>query len=395
MNLPEARLKIAFVHNAFIEYRTPLFEKISTQYAVDFFFEWFDHSFIEDKSKIQHYRFPRSFPPKTERSFSPTLFFYLLEGKYDLFIASGIGPLSTYITYLVSRLLHKPFVFWDETWCWPRTKWRALAWPMILWTIKNASAIVVPGVKSKEFYLSIDPSKKSKLFTAPNASLLPRDKNIVLQANRIKEELKLYDKKVILYCGRLMKQKGFEYILEAFAKLLKSNANAVLIVVGGQWGVGEKYDLKKLMIHSRVLGADEVHFTGWIDTPKKAAFFLLADVVVVPSIFDAAGSEVWGFAANEAMSMGKPVVATKAVGAAYDLIQDGINGYVVRDKDPDALLKAIKSIIDDTADQRRMGIQSFRILQEGFTYEKMFLGFVEAIKYVLKTTQKKTHEFAC
>lgn len=376
------------MHNAYIDYRTPLFEKISEKYDVHFFFEWVDQTFVRNSSSIR-LKILRSFRFVEEYTFSPLLFFFLLKGKFNLFIAGGKGQINTYVAYVLSRLLRKPFIFWDETWYWPRTRWRLLAWPMILWTLRNASAIIVSGIKSREFYHSITPLGKNKIFTAPNASLLSQDENLRLQADKIRETLNLNDKKVILYCGRLVEQKGIEYLIKAFAKLQQSNTNTFLLVMGGPFGHGGKHSFEELTGLCRSLGIDKVHFAGWKDGLKRIPYFLLADVVVVPSIFSAGGSEVWGFAVNEAMSVGKPVVATTAVGAAYDLIQDGINGYIVPDKDPEALFKAIKLIIDDLSNQKRMGFQSSRILYSGFTYEDMLLGFIKAIKYTLSTSQKK------
>lgn len=381
-------LKIAFAHNACIEYRLPLFEKLSQDYNVNFYFEWFDSSLSREKPSFK-FQFLKSIKISQDYSFSPLLFFHLLLGRYNLFIAGAIGQINTYIAFFVSRLLRKPFIFWDETWYWPCTKLRTLFWPIIIWTLKNAEAIVVPGSKSKDFYLSISAEFNNKIFVAPNASLLPQNQSIANRAEKLKEMLELKNKKVILYCGRLIKQKGLEYLIDAFKIFQKQNINSVLLVVGGQYGCGERYDLQELDVFRDVVGADKIHFTGWVDTMEKAAYFLLADVVVVPSIFFDEGSEVWGFTVNESMSVGKPVVATTAVGAAHDLIQNGINGYVVPDKNSKALFQAINMTIGTSSKQKKMGAQSLRILEKDFTYKNMLLGFKKAMKFVLDSPEIK------
>ena len=53
----------------------------------------------------------------------------------------------------------------------------------------------------------------------------------------------------------------------------------------------------------------------------------MADVFVLPSV--AHSGEVWDLVLNEAMSMGKPVISTKAAGASYDMIKNGINASQV------------------------------------------------------------------
>ena len=250
---------------------------------------------------------------------------------------------------------------------------------------------MVPGSKAKEFYLSINPQLKNKLFIAPNVSILPQNQVIHAQADLLRKSLNLDGKKVLLYCGRLIKVKGFEYLLDTFSKLQQHNDDLVLLVIGGLYGSGCKYSPEEIKSMYHIYGGEKVLFTGTIMNPKKAAYFLLADVVVVPSIFMTEEYEVWGFAVNESMSVGKPVIATEAVGAAYDLIHDGVNGYIVPDKDSEALFQAIKMIIDDPSKQKEMGAQSLRILQEGFTYESMSLGFKKAIKFAISKFSKRKH----
>jgi glycosyltransferase involved in cell wall biosynthesis len=309
------------------------------------------------------------------------LFIHLLNGKYNFFISGAIGQVNTYITFIVSRLLRKPFIFYDENWYWPRIKWRHIIWPFLSLILKNANAIIVPGSRSKEFYISINPSIENKIFIAPNVSLLPQNIGVKLRADALRKKLSLENKKVIVYCGRLVKVKGFEYLLKAFLKIQECNPNTVLLVIGGVYGTGNKYGIEELEKIYRIFGHDKVHFIGTKVNPEKAAYFLLADVIVVPSIFLGDEYEVWGFAVNESMSAGKPVVVTRAVGSAYDLIQNGKNGYIVPDKDPEALSEAISLILDDSCKRQMMGKLSLQIIQERFKYENMFLGFEQAIKF--------------
>ena len=384
------KLKIAFVHNAYIEYRIPLFENLNAIYNIKFFFEWFDLSMVKNKVSLS-YQLPKSFKITNQYSFSPTLFLCLIKGKYNFFIAGAVGQINTYITFFISRLLRKPFIFWDENWYWPCTSWgRRLIWPFLLQILKNAEAIIVPGSKSKTFYSSIHKTIKTKIFVAPNSSTLPLSKEVRLLATELKKLLSLEEKQVVLFCGRLIKVKGFEYLLKAFSTLQENNPNIILIVIGGIYGTGNRYGLGELERIYRLFGRDKVRFKGTVVNPEKAAYFLIADVVVVPSIFLDEEYEVWGFAVNEAASASKPIVATTAVGAAYDLVQNERNGYMIPDKDPTALFKAIKVILDNPAVGAKMGEQSLIIVQEGFTYINMSRSFKEAITFVLSISKKKT-----
>ena len=61
----------------------------------------------------------------------------------------------------------------------------------------------------------------------------------------------------------------------------------------------------------------------------------------------------WVLVVNKAMACGKAVIATTAVAAAYDMIKNGINGFVVREKDSAALCNAIKAALADPGQQKR------------------------------------------
>jgi len=71
------------------------------------------------------------------------------------------------------------------------------------------------------------------------------------------------------------------------------------------------------------------------------------------------------------------------VGAAFDLIKDGVNGFIVKNADVDALYEAMQKIISDPELEQSMGLESKRVIEQGFTYELMAKGFGEAIEFVL------------
>jgi glycosyltransferase involved in cell wall biosynthesis len=109
----------------------------------------------------------------------------------------------------------------------------------------------------------------------------------------------------------------------------------------------------------------------------------MCNVFVLPSIWQPDYCEAWALTLNEAMQFRKPVIATDAVGAASDLIEDGVNGFVVKNADADSPYEAMERIISDPELERRMGLESKRIIEQGFTYEHMMNGFEEAIKAVM------------
>jgi glycosyltransferase involved in cell wall biosynthesis len=124
---------------------------------------------------------------------------------------------------------------------------------------------------------------------------------------------------------------------------------------------------------------------------KMASYYKTADLVVLPTRYlsharwgENRGPEGWGLVINEAMSMGKPILTTDRAGAAPDLVKDGINGFVVRSGDVEALYSGLKSLLDGTHLREAMGKNSRRIFEQFNDFDRMFEGFRKAIEYAKK-----------
>ena len=91
---------------------------------------------------------------------------------------------------------------------------------------------------------------------------------------------------------------------------------------------------------SRVLGYDEINGEK---VPKKNLNSMVAFVIAFLTI---ASTKVVAVI-NEALSLNKPVISTTAVGAAYDLIENDVNGYQIEPDNPEELAKAIIKIIEN------------------------------------------------
>jgi len=84
---------------------------------------------------------------------------------------------------------------------------------------------------------------------------------------------------------------------------------------------------------------------------------------------------------NEAMSMHLPIITTNAVGAAYDLVINGYNGFVVQQNDVIAMYKAMKKILE--LDLSELGNNSRKLFEEKNNFKEMANGFSQAINYVI------------
>jgi glycosyltransferase involved in cell wall biosynthesis len=157
----------------------------------------------------------------------------------------------------------------------------------------------------------------------------------------------------------MIEQKGlFDFL--AVAARFRDEADRVRFVVVGEGRLRERLDAAK-----RDLGVEgNVVFAGWV--PHAAEVALPAfDIFFQPSLWEA-----MSIALLEAMAASKAVVATD-VGEAPFIVEDGVDGLLVKPKDVDGMTAALRRLIDDAALRERMGTAAARKVNERFTVERM------------------------
>jgi glycosyltransferase involved in cell wall biosynthesis len=142
----------------------------------------------------------------------------------------------------------------------------------------------------------------------------------------------------VLFAGQVSLRKGIPYLLQAFARL--KHPNKRLTIAGAI-----QDDIRALL---STLPADNVVFTGSLAQPQLAKRMSASHVLVLPSI-----EEGLALVQGQAMACGCPVLATTATGAE-DLFTDGKQGFIVPDRDTDALTQRMQQIADDPALQKKL-----------------------------------------
>ena len=175
------------------------------------------------------------------------------------------------------------------------------------------------------------------------------------QKNMLRKKLHIQEKFVVLTVGRFIHEKGFDVLLKSAQHLPKS---AGVYFVGGE--PTEEY----LHLQKRY-NLTNVHFVGFCEKAALAEYYRAADLFVLPTRGD-----VWGLVLNEAMSFGLPVITTNRCAAGLELIENGMQGYVVPVDDVQALADKINLLCSDVYQMREMGRQARkRILP--YTTERM------------------------
>jgi len=171
--------------------------------------------------------------------------------------------------------------------------------------------------------------------------------------------------------GRLVWQKGFEYLIEAAPMVLESFPQARFLIVGeGQL----KNDL--LALARRLQVQDNFLFTGFLGNIQT----ILADfeIFVLPSL-----QEGFPMIILEAMATSKPIIST-AIDGITEQIEDGIDGILVPPQDSEILGRAITSLLKDQSLAKRLGENARDKAQDCFSVERMVTDTQLVYQQVLK-----------
>ncbi|MEW6765590.1 MAG: glycosyltransferase [Pseudomonadota bacterium] len=151
------------------------------------------------------------------------------------------------------------------------------------------------------------------------------------------------DALVVIALGRLTRKKGFDILLDAFARLpasLHDRPLHLLLLGDGDLGDALRQRADQLGIDGRV------HWTGWQTDP--APFFALADLFVCPSRHEPLGNVIL-----EAWSHRVPVISTATDGGC-ELIEPGIDGLLVPPEDATALAGSMRELLADQGLRARL-----------------------------------------
>lgn len=145
------------------------------------------------------------------------------------------------------------------------------------------------------------------------------------------------DEGFILSLCRMVRTKGLEFLVQAMQD-----------VEGRLVMAGDGPERERLMRMARKLGVkDKIDFPGKVSEKEKADLLASCSIFVLPSLF-----ESYGIAAAEAMSYGKPVVATM-VGGLPEVVGDA--GILIPPKDSVAIAKAIRQLLEDSTMRGELG----------------------------------------
>jgi glycosyltransferase involved in cell wall biosynthesis len=375
------KLKVCFVTNFCPHYRVRTFETLARDEEVAYvFFSAGDEWYWQQQHGVQIGCFSYTSLPGVQvgqTRITPALPLKLWQDHHDVYVKCINGRFALPITYIIARLRRKPFILWTGIWMRLQTPAHRLFFPIARYIYRHADAVVVYGEHVKR-YLITEGVPSERIFVAAHAvdnpvfatEVAAEQKSALLRKLDVSQ-----DKKVILYLGRLEQSKGLGYLLNAFAALQRDDAVLILAGTGSS-----EAELRKLAEQQDI--AHKVRFAGYVPQAQAVAYYAIAWVSVLPSVTTPTFKEPWGLVVNEAFNQGVPVIATEAVGAAAGgLVQNGVNGFVIPERNAAALAQALQTILEDPEQRSRMS-QNAREIIARWDNEKMVMGFRRAIDYV-------------
>ena len=167
---------------------------------------------------------------------------------------------------------------------------------------------------------------------------------------------------VVLTVARLVEEKGLKYSIMAINEILKKNPNLALkYYIVGEGPLEES--LKNLVKELKLEGV--VKYLGSMDQMQIAKEMLKAHIFLLPSI-----SEALPVVLMEAQAVGLPVIATN-VGSVAEVVVDGKSGFLVPERDVNALIEKLEYLIENPEIWPKMGSYGRKFIEEKYSIKKL------------------------
>lgn len=239
---------------------------------------------------------------------------------YDVIVCNTLMSLTAQ-WLMRAKLRRSRWMFWGEKLGPRRAMHDRLTAPL-----NRAAGIAAIGSRAASDYAARFP--KTRIFNIPYFCQL----RSFLDAPRTKREPGTV---TFLFCGQMIARKGVDNLLAAFSALPES---ARLLLVG------REAELPQFLAPLPAPVRARIRYAGFQAPDALPEFFAHADVFMLPSRYDG-----WGVVVNQALGAGLPIVVSDQVGAGYDLVRAGENGFVFTAGDEHALAEAMRQYVNDPA----------------------------------------------
>lgn len=222
------------------------------------------------------------------------------------------------------------------------------------------------ALRAAQFITAVSGDNKSKLLKMFGSDLAPKLRTITggvrlslfpsyirkTTLDSIRKKYRIPDRPIVLFSGRLISEKGIEYIIQA-AKSLNGH---ILIV-------GEGVQRKKYEDMIKQDKLTNVQLLGYVDHTTLVQIYYLADVFVSPSIWD----DPMPLTIIEAMAAKCPLVVTEKGGIPL-AVKDGYNGFFVKPRNTSDIVQKVNLLLANPKLRKTMGDRAREIVIRKFTW---------------------------
>jgi len=193
----------------------------------------------------------------------------------------------------------------------------------------------------------------------------------------------LKDKKVIFHPARIGLAKGCDIGVKALRLIKKHFTDVILVMTGAKniidWGSTQQKDIAYIVKLIKDLKLEKNLLIDVFNLDEIAQIYSLAKICIYPS----SSPEPFGLTMLEALSSGKPMIVTN-MGGMPEIIQDGINGFVIKVRDFEALASTSIRLLEDKELRERIGSTGRQIALARYRKEHMTKDILAVYQRVLK-----------
>lgn len=291
-----------------------------------------------------------------EAAFCPGVLRYLCRGGFDAVVLNEYSTPTGMLAILALKCLRRPFYIGCDGGVakdggGPRERWKRFL-------IGSARGWFSSGRVTDRYLLHYGASAPRICrypFTSLSSGEILKEPPGPDQKRALRKSLGIDAPLMVLAVGQFIRRKGFDILLRAAAAF---PAGTALYLIGGS-ATPEYREI------CRTNGLERVTFLDFMPSDQLKNYYDAADVFVLPT-----RSDIWGLVINEAMARALPVVTTTRCVAGLELVEDGVNGFLVPPDDGGSLAEKINGVLMDSALRQEMARQSLQKIRS-YTIEEM------------------------